>query len=68
MLFRSPAEKLAKVLQIADPAIRRTSFDEVMQSYLTFNSFAEQTREALEATSVPEEWKKQWRERMAKEN
>ena len=60
------AGRFVTVLKIQDPAMRRASFDGVMERYSYMKDFAEQTREALNAASVPEEWKQPWRERMEK--
>ncbi len=60
------AERFATVLKIQDPAMRHASFDGVMAGYSYMNDSAEQTREALNTASVPEEWKQPWRERMEK--
>ena len=61
------AGRFATVLKIQDPKMRRETFDGVLEQYSYMKDFAEQTREALNAASVPEEWKQPWRERMEKQ-
>ncbi len=60
------AGRFATVLKIQDPAMRRASFDGVMERYSYRKDSAEQTREALNAVSVPEAWKQRWRDQFEK--
>lgn len=54
-----PEEKLATMLQIGDPVLRRDMVDEVMEDYM--ESQPDEARAALEKAPVPEEWKRRWR-------
>jgi hypothetical protein len=71
---RAPAERLASLLEIGNPVLRRDMVDQFMEGYVeaiwwssghTYDSrWSEQeaaARAALEQANIPEEWKQRWR-------
>ena len=56
-----PAERLAPLLEIGDPVLRRDMLDEWMESYIFGGGNVDEARAALEAAGIPDDWKQRWR-------
>jgi len=60
---RSPERPMEYVLKIDDPALRRQTFDNVMNGWIANPKRRESAGPWLDGAPVPEEWKAKWRER-----
>ncbi|MHA3771709.1 hypothetical protein ACXR0O_09255 [Verrucomicrobiota bacterium sgz303538] len=63
---QTPTEKLQIIEKIGNPVLRRDVLNETMEEYVTLKWSSKEAAKALDAANFPEEWKRRWREAMAK--